>query len=42
MRRYIATAVLFLFNNEVVSLIALLIMTAMFIAFIVGESIKHG
>ena len=31
MKKYLATSILFLFNDELVSIIALLIMTCMFI-----------
>ena len=42
MKKYLATGVLFLFNNEILSLLALLIMTVMFIAWLFEGVADHG
>ena len=42
MKKYLATAALFLFNNEVISLVALIAIVAMFIAFLIQSAEKEA
>lgn len=42
MKKYLAVASLFLANNEIISLLALVILTVMFIAFLAKSAQKEG